>query len=375
MEFLFWISALLFISSWLLYPLALALICPLFRRFSRDWPEMEEWPSVSVLIAARNEEAVIAHRIDNLLNQDYRGEMEILIGSDCSRDATDSIVESYSGRGVRLFRSESRVGKPVMLRNLQSICNGDILVLTDADTVFQSNTVTQLVLPYSDPSVGCVDGCRRNSLEDETCESVYWKYEKTVKELCSCLGAVLGATGAVFSLRKSLYLPLTENRADDFELAVMTRLQGKACVYNENAVAMEPSPGNERQYRRMVRIVSWMMVSAFHLMFKALRRRRVMLFLQLTVHKLLRWLSGLFLAVCTVMAGLLSGNAFYLALFVLLSLFHLLAAAGWLMGNRFPSKLLFPYYFWLMNGAALNGILRTLTGNPVETWEKKRGQD
>lgn len=375
MEVIFWTAALLFLSSWFLYPLALALLCPLFRRFSRDWPEMEEWPSVSVLIAARNEEAVIAHRIENLLGQDYRGEMEILIGSDCSTDATDSIIGSYSSRGVRLFRSESRVGKPVMLRKLRSICAGEILVFTDADTVFRPDTVKQLVLPYSDPSVGCVDGCRRNSLEDETCESVYWKYEKTVKKLCSCLGAVLGATGAVFSLRKSLYLPLTENRADDFELAVMTRLQGKACVYNENAVAMEPSPKDDRQYRRMVRIVSWMMVSAFHLMFRALRRGRVLLFLQLTVHKLLRWLSGFFLAVCTLMAGLLSGGSFYLVLFVLLILFHLLAAAGWLIGKRIPSKLLFPYYFWLMNGAALHGILRTLTGNPVETWEKKRGQD
>ena len=189
------------------------------------------------------------------------------------------------------------------------------------------------------------------------------------------MGAVLGATGAVFSLRRSLYLPLTENRADDFELAVMTRLQGRTCVYNEHAAALEPSPKDDRQYGRMVRIVSWMVVSAFYLMFRALRRGRVLLFMQLTVHKLLRWLSGFFLGVCTLMAGLLSSSPFYLASFVLLMVFHLLAAAGRLFGERLPSKLLFPYYFWLMNTAALHGILRTLTGNPVEKWERQRGQN
>ena len=331
----------------------------------------DEWPSVSVLIAARNEEAVIASRIRNLLEQDYEGTIEILIGSDSSDDETDAIAGSFSDRGVILHRSGDRIGKPLMIKKLLEISNGDIIVFSDADTVFAPFTITELVSPFSNPSVGCVDGSRRNSLDADTCESIYWKYETAIKKMCSSLGAVLGATGAVFALRRDLFMPLTARRADDFELAVMTRIQGWSCVFNENAVASEPSPDDAEQFRRLVRIVSWMFISGILLMGKAMKKRMFLLFLQLLVHKVLRWFSGLLLAAATILAGFLSGGPFYLILFIMMCLFHAAAMAGWLFKQHMPSKLLFPYYFWLMSMAAIDGILRVMSGNPVETWEKK----
>ncbi len=367
----FWLVLGLFLSPWLIYPSVLFGISMLFRKYSSSWKTPDDWPSVSVLIAARNEEAVIASRIKNLLEQNYGGSIEILIGSDSSDDETDAIAGAFKDQGVIVHRSGERIGKPMMIKKLLELSNGEILVFSDADTVFAPVTIRELVIPFSNPSVGCVDGSRRNSLDGDTCESIYWKYETVIKRMCSYFGAVLGATGAVFALRRELFKPLSSRRADDFELAVMTRIEGSSCVFNEDAIAAEPSPDDTEQYRRLVRIVSWMSISGVLLMGKALKKRKFLLFLQLLVHKVLRWFSGLLLAAATVLAGFLSNNQFYLILFLLLCLFHAAAAAGFLLKRFMPSKLLFPYYFWLMSIAAIDGILRILSGNPVETWEKK----
>ncbi len=367
----FWTVLGLFLLSWLVYPLLLVGISVFFRKYSDSWREPDEWPSVSILVAARNEEKTIAARIRNLLEQDYPGHFEILIGSDGSDDGTESIVNSFRENGVVLYASRERVGKPSIVQILKDMSSGKILVFSDADTVFTPQTVKELVIPYTDPSVGCVDGSRRNSLADDTCESMYWKYETTIKKLSSCAGAVVGATGAVFSVRKKVFKPLTPKRADDFELSVMTRIQGYSCVFNSKALAAEPSPDDRSQYRRIVRIASWMFKSCILLMGQAVKNRRYLLFLQLFVHKILRWFSGLLFASATIFAGFLSGERFYSILFLLICLFNLLAFIGFLLKRHFPSKLLFPYYFWLMNIAASDGILRTLSGHPIETWDNK----
>lgn len=365
----FWIVLGLSSVSWFIYPLSLCVFA-LFRR-NPSWIEPAEWPSVSVLVAARNEEKVIARRIENLLAQDYPGGLEILIGSDSSNDRTDEIVQTFAADKVILFRSPERIGKPLIIQELLRLSCNDIIVFTDADTEFAVNAVKELVLPYGNPGVGCVDGSRMNSLDGTTCESTYWKYEKTIKKLCSRLGAVLGATGAIFSLRRSLFMPAAPNRADDFELAVMTRVQGYSCVFNERAIAVEQSPDDSSQYRRMVRIVSWMVISCVLLMGKALKKGNFLLFLQLLVHKMLRWFSGILILCATVLSGVLAGPPVYTTIFLLMCSFHLLAVAGLLLKNRLPSKLLFPYYFWLMNIASIDGIFRTLAGNSVEIWEKE----
>jgi cellulose synthase/poly-beta-1,6-N-acetylglucosamine synthase-like glycosyltransferase len=365
----FWIILALSSVSWFIYPLFLC-FSALFRR-NTPWIEPVEWPSVSILVAARNEENVIARRIENLLAQVYPGRLEILIGSDSSDDATDEIVQTFANDDVILFRSPDRIGKPLIIQELLKLSGNDIIVFTDADTEFAVDAVKELVLPYGNPGVGCVDGSRMNSLDGTTCESAYWKYEKTIKKLCSRLGAVLGATGAIFSLRRNLFMPVAPNRADDFELAVMTRVQGYSCVFNERAIAVEQSPSDSSQYHRMVRIVSWMLTSCVLLMGKALKKGKILLFLQLLVHKMLRWFSGILILCATVLSGFLAGTPVYTAVFLLMCSFHLLAAAGLFLKSRLPSKLLFPYYFWLMNIASIDGIFRTLAGNPVEMWEKR----
>lgn len=365
---LFWICAGLVLLNYALYPAFLLMLSALRR--SRELPGTTEWPDVSVLISARNEEKNIASRIDNLLSSEYPGRIEILVGSDHSDDATDGIVAGRAGDGVRLVRSEIRSGKPRMLQKLAAEATGGIFVFTDADTVFSSDTLRELAAPFADPSVGCVDGSRQNSLEDETCESAYWRYERWIKSLCSSLGAVLGATGAVFALRREAFRPLAPDRADDFELAVMARILGYTAVFNPGAVALEPAPDDAVQYRRMVRIVSWMSISGLKLLGRALAAGRPALALQLVVHKMIRWMTGFLVLGATAAAVFLWAHPFYRLALLGMAAFHLLALAGRFSGGRLPGKLLIPYYFWLMNAASMVGLFRAATGRPVETWDR-----
>jgi cellulose synthase/poly-beta-1,6-N-acetylglucosamine synthase-like glycosyltransferase len=364
---IFWTCTGLVLLNYVLYPMALLLLSLTGRR--RPAAPAASWPDVSVLISARNEERLIGDRLDNILSQDYPGRIEILVGSDSSTDSTDSIVAARSGSGVRLFRSESHAGKPRMLQILAANASGSILVFTDCDTVFARDAIRRLVEPFTDPSTGCVDGSRSNSLEGDTCESAYWKYERWIKELCSSLGAVLGATGAIYALRREVYEPLTVERADDFELAVMPRIRGWRCVFAREARAVEPAPDDHRQHRRMARLISWMVVSGILLAWKALRAGRPLLALQISVHKLLRWVSGFLVIAATVAAGMLWSLPFYRIAFLLLAAFHLLAAAGWATGARLPGRLLLPYYFWLMNTASMEGVVRAVVTRPKYVWK------
>jgi cellulose synthase/poly-beta-1,6-N-acetylglucosamine synthase-like glycosyltransferase len=359
----------LLLAHYVLYPLALSAMSALWRGGTR--PRCASPPRISVLISARNEEAHIAARLDNLLSQGWQGGLQILVGSDASTDGTDDVVRSYADRGVTLVRAPERSGKPRMLQELVRSADGDVLVFTDADTHFAPGTLEELAAPFSDPGVGCVDGARVNSLDCETCESTYWRYERWIKRLCSRVGIVLGATGAVFALRRSAFQPLAPDRADDFELAVMARIMGFRCVFAPRALALEPSPDDSRQYRRMVRIVSWMSGSALRLGAAALRRGRPGVLLQLVLHKWLRWLSGFFLVGATVSAALATDGPALTALAVLLGVFHLLALAGLATKGRLPGPLAFPWYFWLMNWASMTGIVRMIAGRPVEVWDSR----
>ena len=354
------------------YPFIMFLLGSLFTR--REEFSFDEYPVVSVMVAARNEEKCIGERIRNLISQDYpQDRFEILIASDMSTDKTDEIIESFEENGIRFLRSETQLGKSVLMVKLSKIARGEILVFSDANTQFRPDTVRELVEPFADPAVGCVDGSRRNSLNSVTCESIYWRYEQMLKVLGSRIGAVLGATGAVFAVRSKLYNPTDPARADDFETAVSTRIQGYRCIYNRRAIAAEPTPDNSIQYQRLVRIVSWMMGSAFSLFGKAIKGKRYGLALQLAVHKILRWNMGLFAIIATIASILLAiCDSPTNVLFISVIVFNLIAFADKVAGNRMPSSLRLPYFFWLMCLASLSGVAKAVAFQATAVWDHSK---
>jgi hypothetical protein len=151
----------------------------------------------------------------------------------------------------------------------------------------------------------------------------------------------------------------------------MARVKGYRCVCNPRAIAFEPTPDDNRQFRRIVRITSWMIGSALILLGKAVKAGKVGLFLQLLIHKVLRWQGGFILALMTAVAVLLRGSAPYRVIALLLGVFHALALVGAVLRERLPSLLRVPCYFWLMFAASSLGMVRFLLNRPLETWDRR----
>ena len=216
-------------------------------------------PSVTVLMAAYNEADVIERTLDNLAQLDYpNGQLEILVGSDGSSDGTVELAGRWSERGVRVLDFPERRGKMSVISDLAAAARGDILVLTDANTLIRPDAVRNLVRHFGDPSVGAVCGELRLVTPDgqRAEEGLYWRYEVTLKVLENRLNAVLGANGAIYAVRRPLFPDLSRDLiTDDFVIPMTVRAAGHRVVYDPEAVAMEEAPASvSSEFRRRVRI-------------------------------------------------------------------------------------------------------------------------
>ncbi|MGO9609828.1 MAG: glycosyltransferase, partial [Verrucomicrobiia bacterium] len=190
----FFVSAAAIVWSYGIYPLLLALVPTRRREQPQDPPD---WPSVSVLISVYNEEKHIVTRIENLLALDYpRAKLEILIGSDGSTDRTNVLVRTFPDARVKLHAFDQRGGKPSVLNRLVPQAHGELLVFSDANAMFGSDTLRKLALHFANPQIGGV--CGRlvfHGDNSETDEGPYWKLETYLKTRESALDSCLGANG------------------------------------------------------------------------------------------------------------------------------------------------------------------------------------
>ena len=374
MALIFWISVALLVYSYIGYPLLLILLAPfLGKRVSKS----DFKPSVSLVIAAYNEEQIIAAKIENSLGLDYpREKLEIVIASE-STDKTDAIVEAYRGRGVKLLHY-SRRGKPAMLFATVPELHGEILVFSDANAMYENDAITKLVRNFADSRIGCVSGQLkyRDSLQSAGAnESLYWRYEMWVKAKESRLFRLLGANGSIFAIRKSLYEPINPEQGDDFEISVQILITGNGAVLEPEAVSWEePSALVRQEFRRRVRNVGWAFPSARLLLERAIFRPAPLVALQLLSHKFLRWLIFPLLIGTLITSGLLSGSV-YAGLFILQLVFYLLAAVGWILDlttEKSPTLLRVPYYFCVLHWGAIRGIAKGLASTRHSMWDKVR---
>ena len=233
------------------YPIV---IWALSRAFGRTWqrpaPDECELPRVSVLISALNEEAVIGPRIENILAQNYPEErLEIVVASDGSIDRTNAIVADYAHRfpgRVRLLAYPQRRGKAAVLNNAFGELKSDVVVLSDANTFFEPATVRRLAPWLADQQVSAV--CGKLILVDprsgRNVDSMYWRYETFLKECEGKLGALLGANGAVYAIRREQYVPIpSDTIIDDFVIPLQIKQKyGGRIVYEVEAIATEETP-------------------------------------------------------------------------------------------------------------------------------------
>lgn len=336
-------------------------------------------PTVSMVVAAYNEEKVIRDKIDNCRALDYPEErIEFLFGSDGSTDATVELIRSCGVPNVRLLAFPQREGKARVLNKLVPEARGEVLVFSDANTIYQPDALRKMMAHFADPSVGGVCGYLRLISPDRRAssqgEAVYWDYENRLKEMEGRIKTVFGATGGIYAIRRELFVPLPTHKMvnDDFLIPLRIVEQGYDVVYEGQAVATEyTSPRVKGEFLRKVRIGA----ANFNVLPEIrslLHPRRGYVAFGLWSHKLLRWLVP-FMLIFLLVANLCAlGAPFFNYFFFVQGVFYLLVILGWLLslvGVRL-GVVTYAYYFVAIHMGLLVGFFKFLVGGQPSAWTR-----
>ena len=331
-------------------------------------------PFVTLFVAAYNEGKVIKEKLENSLSLNYPvDKLEIVVASDGSTDNTTEIVNGFSDKRVILFESLKRGGKNSVINEFINRCKGEVIVFTDANSFYQSDTIKNLVRNFADPNIGCVVGNLRY-IDEKTSvakgEGLYFRYESKIKEFESRLGAVVAATGSIYAIRRELFLPLDFEVANDFAHPIQIASKGYNIVFEPDAIAYEKATsGIREEFRRRTRIVT-RGITAFMKYFRTYRMLHGTWGFCFISHKLLRWFIPFFLiAIIIINLTLLESPLFRIILYAQLAFYSLALIGIFLRGSKFGKPFTVPFYFCLINTAALVGIIKYFTGNRQAIWE------
>jgi cellulose synthase/poly-beta-1,6-N-acetylglucosamine synthase-like glycosyltransferase len=364
--------------SYLIFPMLLALFARLYGRSEEaDTAEIpaEALPRIAMVVAAYNEERHIPAKLANTWALDYPADrFQLVIGSDGSTDGTAALLSACDDPRLRRFLYPQRRGKISVLNDLMQSVDAEIVVMSDANTMFRPDALRRLVQPFQEARVGCVSG--ELSLEQDggvSGEGLYWKYESWIKRNESRLGFLIGCNGGIFAMRRALYTPLPPSTiVEDFVLTMRVLEQGAQVRFEPAARATEPACATSRaEMIRKVRIAAGGF-QALGLTGSLLHPRYGFRAFAFWGHKALRWCVPFFLLLALVAnAGLLALPVFQLLLALQLvgvgtALWAYLAKPG----SRLPRWTRPLSYFYLMNFALFCGFLRFVARTQKVTWER-----
>jgi poly-beta-1,6-N-acetyl-D-glucosamine synthase len=374
LEVAFWSSAAVILYAYVAYPAMIALMARL--RPAPPVQKREITPPVSLVIAVRNEEACLEAKLDNAVALDYpRERLEILVVSDGSTDATEAIAARFADRGVRLLALPA-AGKAAALNAALPLATGEIVVLTDARQALAPDAVRRLAAYFADPTVGAVSGELHLLASDGSPGrgvGLYWSYEKLIRKAESRFDSTVGVTGALYALRKELFVPLDPSTIlDDVAIPMHVVLGGRRVLFAPEARAWDRiAESAAQEYRRKVRTLAgnYQLVTLHPALLDPLRDR---LFWQLVSHKLARLAVPWCLLVLFLASASLSflASTFFRVVLAAQALFYVLAIAGGLRARRRrPLRLTsLPYTFALLNLAAAGGLIGFLRGSETARW-------
>lgn len=375
MRLTFWLSVAIAVYVYAGYP-ALARVLARWRTPTRRDDEYR--PTVSLVIAAHDEEKVLRQKLENSLALDYpRDRLEIVVASDGSTDGTNEIARAYADAGVVLHEIQPRGGKTRALNLTVPRTTGEVLVLSDANTMYRPDALCCLVRHFADATVGAVTGDVRlvNSADEYAAsEGLYYRYERWLQGVESRLNSVVGADGAMYALRRAAFAPIAPGViVDDFVISMNVACAGYRVIYDPEAVAIEQGTRTStEEYRRKVRIVAGGLQALFGGHGVPSIRQPLLLWSYVS-HKALRWLMPIVLiAAFAASAALAAASTRYAIAFVAQLLFYAAAVLRWLdvAGFRTGGGRAVPYYFCLVNGAALVGLWRAIMRTQPVTWQR-----
>lgn len=378
-EAIFWVSLFFINFTYIGYPVFLY---ALSRIYSKPVCQAKDdfQPFVSIVLAAKNEALGIEERLKNLLVQDYPADKyEIIIVSDGSIDETDGVVQNFidslsdGQEQIFCYAYTPSQGKPTALNIGIEHARGEIIVFADTRQRFAQNTVSRLVRNFADPAIGAVSGelvfLQESDSAIKAQMGVYWKYEKTVRKLESLSGSVVGATGAIYAIRKQLYQPLPrETILDDVLTPMNIVMQGYRVIFDGQAVAYDTiSRDAGLEWKRKVRTLAgnWQLIS---LRTDLLNPRKNTLLFRFCAHKLARLVVPLFLMLLLTTSALQQGIFWVLITSVQLLVYILAGAAWFFPGIQRIGMLKTIYFFCLLNIAAVAGFIVWITGGCSTIW-------
>lgn len=377
---LFLISLLLLLHSYLFYPLSVWLLNKLLKKsFSAD---RNSFPNLSIIISVFNEEKVIENTIRNFLLSDYDlNKIEFIIGSDNSTDKTNQIVEKLSQEipSIKFYPFNVRRGKSQVLNDLVEKSSSDILVFSDANTIYKANALKNLVRFYADEKVGGISGklvLIENKDIDTSAnqEKIYWDLETQLKKFEGKLGILIGANGGIYSIRKKCFhkIPSEYPVMDDFYISLKVLEKGKAFLYLDDAIAEEyVAPSIKSEFYRKIRNNSIMM-STIRAIKSILNPKYGLISYSLWSHKIIRWFSPVLLLVLLISNSLLfSYNNFFNIFLYIQVFFYSLGIIGYIFDklNIYFKPINICYYFIMTNIAMLIGIIKFLQKKQTSFWQ------
>ena len=363
---IFWGSGLILMYTYVGYPLVLRLLVRKRRYAPPQAQDSSRLPSISFLVCACNEEPVIERKLRNCLELDYpTDKLSFIFVADGSTDRTDEILRRYESTRIRVLIRPERMGKINALKAGFRLCDYDLIVFSDANTFYRPEALRILTRHFSDPQVGAATGDVRLLPSAETFgvgEGFYYRYERRLQELETNYWSMISVDGAMYAIRRELLRPPTyEEVPDDFIIGMNVACQGFRIVYDPSAIAEEPpTPTSRQEFQRKVRIVAHGLQSLWAGEgVPAVSKWRV--FWVYVSHKVLRWIAPLFLTGSLLSAAALTVispvGRWLLAPQLLL---YGLALAGWHFRSLDSRIFRVPFYFAMVNLAAMLGIWRAL---------------
>ncbi len=391
---LFWFFVFLIIYTYAGYPFLTWLFS---RVVSHPETNFEELPTITLLIAAFNEEKVIAQKIENSLKLDYpHDKFQVLVMDDGSDDRTQEIIKKYVDRGVELAYNPPRRGKMAAINRAIIQARGEIVLFSDASNLYATDVLREIVIPFADSRVGAVVGARTIDAGEGglgESEGLYWKYESFIQKNESILGCCTGIIGEILALRRNLFIPPPDGIInDDFFMGMQVAKQGYRIAYAPKArsfevISTEVQDGIERRSR----IIAGRYQAIAHAD-RLLPWNRPFVVWQVISHKFMRPLVPIFMIIVLfvnllalifpsntdVLKPLFLANPYNWILFSLQGLFYLIA-----LGGNFFEKykvgwlrvLYVPVFLLNSNWAALRGLYRYLSGKQTTHWVKTSRSD
>jgi cellulose synthase/poly-beta-1,6-N-acetylglucosamine synthase-like glycosyltransferase len=379
-QIVFWLSAAALVYTYAGYPFLLWLVSRLRPRIVKRSPFT---PSVSIIITAYNEERDLAAKLENTMSLDYPRELlEIIVASDCSTDRTDEIARQFADRDVRLVRQPERLGKTSAQNIAVKQARGEVILFSDATSLYETNVLRVMMPNFADSTVGCVAG--RLIYIDPSESKVgrgarsYWGYETFLKRHESRVGSLIGASGCLYAVRRSAYKPFYPEACSDFMIATKMVEQGLRAIYEPDAVCTEETNRKaDKELKMRVRVIAQTLNDLWRHRSMMKPWRSGFYAAQLISHKVMRYAVPLFLMAMIAASVLLAAHSFIFALVLSAQvLFYLSALAAWLLerlGVR-SRTLALPEYFVLSNLASLIAGLQFLRGERYAHWEPIREQ-